>query len=375
MRETLAITLLLVLTLGWFSPAFLLLLAYAHRDRSQQLEVFCRHLASVVRQNLPIPGGLAALEADTSAGFARRCRRLRLALESGASLSKALQLFPRAFALPFVRAIEAAERTGNLASVLEEFAGSAQHRAELFSRVYGAAAYLVLLVSAWILPVSWIYVMPSFEKVFSDLGKPFPPLVQASRLYERYASVGVAFLGFGLLCIPAVGLVLDGPLLRRFLWLRWPLDLLQRCTPLAWSIARTTATIRFARMLALLLRGGTPMREAMELATRLEAQRVLDGRFRYFAALWGAGVSLADAARRAALPRSLVWMLDVGERNGDLPDLLDRCARHLEEDLRTRVERLRQVILPACVLFAGSVVAAHAFVTFESLIDLIRGMA
>lgn len=366
--------LVLILSGGGLAPALLLVMAYASRDRSIQLQVFCRSVASILRQNLPLPRGLAVLAGDTSCFFASRLRRIQQRLEAGAPLARALEEFPSAFPVPFTRAVGAAERTGTLAPVVDDLASALAIHTDMVSQVYLVVAYLIFVVCSSLFVMTRIYVLPSFEKVMSDLRMDWEPAFFLQTLQASLSTVA-ALLGFLLLCLPVFLRVADGRVARNLGWVRVPFDVVVRATPFVWGVTLRAGTVRFCRLLALLLRGGVPMREAMNLATGLEAQFFLAHRFDALRRHWEAGMPLGQAARSAGLPLSLVWILEVGERNGDLPDLLERSSASLEEDIRSWVERQRRTLFPLIVMFAGIAVGSQALMIFGYLNNLVRSMA
>ncbi|MBI5368337.1 MAG: type II secretion system F family protein [Planctomycetes bacterium] len=352
-------------------PLLLLLLAYVQRDRSVQLQVLCRHLAVALRRNLPLPGALAALAADTASGFARRLRALRTHLESGKSLGAALELFPAHFPRPFARAVAAGERCGRLEPVLEEFAESQEQSADFFSALYRSAAYFVFvaLLGYNLVQAHMTYVEPSFSRVLSDM----KVTLEAPDVSAWQAGVALGASGFCLvLILLPVARKLAGYGPAAVWWLRFPLDVVPRLIPYVWTLLCQAAAVRFCRVLALLLRGGVPMTEAMRHACALESDAFLRLRFGDFRARWERGETLGAAARAAGLDPGLAWMLGAGERAGDLPDLLGVCAAQLQERMRGRLERLRQSVHPILVLLAASIVATHVLVSFSRLAFITR---
>jgi type II secretory pathway component PulF len=71
------------------------------------------------------------------------------------------------------------------------------------------------------------------------------------------------------------------------------------------------------------------------------------------------GESLAWAARAVGgLPRTFTWGLEVGERRGDLPRILDELADLYTVELELTQEAFLALLGPVAIILVGNIVGA-----------------
>ncbi len=330
-------------------------------------ETFFRKLGLLLQGGLPILRALRALEGHGSLAAAAFCRALERDLQRGMSLSQVLARQKRQAGDLAAPLAEAGENSGQLPFVFQQLALFYQKKRENQKMILQACLYpaLVLCLALVITVCFCWWLLPLFGDLYASLGlqpgKGFQGLLAVQRFFQSQP----LFLLLG-------GLVLGG--LSLSLWKRRDRWLLS--CPLVSRQVRSFWEIRFLRLLALLLRGGLPLDQALPQAAGI----LPAGTFRIQAARLEravlAGSSLADAARQAPMLYSplTVEFIALGEESGQLPALLTEAAHILDQDFQSRLKNGKTLLEPALlVLLAGGCASLMALL-LSPLCDLLQGL-
>ena len=329
------------------------------RINSDTLARFCRLWSQSLAGGLDLNRTLATLERRFSdSGLGPALVAMRRSLKDGATLAEALEE-TGAFDSFFVSLMKVAEARGGYAETLRELADHYERRQRLIRTARGAliqpAIILVLAFGVVILVAT--LALPAFASLLTDLGDPngLPWISRALIALSGFMTV----FGWWLIPACAVGAVFLGRI-----WYATPpgkatLDALAARLPVFGGLARLIDKVRFSRSLSVLLDGGLPPDEALELTAgtlNLTGSRrivetlrdaVLDGEeispvLRIRAEDWW-GPELAD-------------VVENGEETGQLPEALARQAKIDENDLEQKVRNLSTLVKPLITIALGGLV-------------------
>lgn len=287
-------------------------------------------------------------------------------LYQGNSLSQAIERYPTIFPALYVATVRASERTGNLPEALGRYVVY-QAQADLVrKKIVSASIYPALLVAVGGLVVMFLlgYVVPRFARIFEDLGRDLPVLSRLlldwGRLVANHAPL------IGALVVSLV--IVIGYVLLRAETRSWLLDRLMTI-PAFGERMRIYQLARFYRTLGMLLRGGIPIIAALEMTSGL-----LQGRLRVQLADASLRVRQGERMSRAMESFGLTTavssrMLRVGERTGQMGEMMERIARFYDEEIARWVDwfvRLFEPILMMVIGIAiGGIVVLMYFPIFE----------
>ncbi len=148
-----------------------------------------------------------------------------------------------------------------------------------------------------------------------------------------------------------------------FLWSRtqqggYELDRLKLRIPMVGDTWIKFQTAQFARTMATLLGGGTPLVTALETAADSISSRLVASSVRQAAGHVREGESLhAGLAATSLTPTLALEMIEVGEASGALSPMLTSVAQFYEEETNMRITALLAIIEPAILVFMALVVA------------------
>jgi type IV pilus assembly protein PilC len=297
---------------------------------------------------------------------------LARAVESGVPLSVALRRLGSAVE-PFVAGmVDAGEQSGELPAMLDRAGATLVQRADTSHAVRRALSYPVTVLGvAGVVMLALVWrVVPLFAELFGSLGVPVPwptrLLLEVSAGLDQWGPVGV-------LTMSIAGLV----------WWKWSggrrgqrvwRGLLGRL-PIVGGVLRQSAVAGGCRMLAMLLRAGLPLTEAL-LTTAVCAEEP----GARMALLRLRRAVLKGDALRTALERDPWWPLlvvqcaSVGESTGRLDTMLLNAAETCERDLRHDLSRALALLEPAVMVLVGGVVGAMVVALYLPLLSLMQSV-
>ncbi|MGN6544326.1 MAG: type II secretion system F family protein [Aureliella sp.] len=335
--------------------------------RSRDVETALRQMALMLRSGLDLLGALAAAaDQSSSPALARILVRVGQSIKGGGALTTALARYA-AFPPIAVQLIGVGEQTGSLDSVLEQAAEQMAARRASIAEVRAALAYPVLVATAAIsIAVYLIFaVIPELQKFLSAMGRKLPRMTQSlvdlslwCQLHGSSLVIFAVMSAMGLIVLtqwPPARMVMDRWLLR---------------VPIIGGILRLAATATLAGSLAVMIRSGIKLVEALAIAERLQTNRFLAAQVvaAVEAVKRGKDFSQSLAARHGYAPM-LPRMVAVAERTGELGAVLDDVAKFCQAELRAKIKRLSMLVEPAIIVLAGGIIGYVYLAFFMALMS------
>jgi general secretion pathway protein F len=336
------------------------------------LVLFTQELLALLRSGISLVEALETLaEKDSRASSGPVLARLLGKLREGQSFSSALQSVPEAFPDLYMATVRASERTGNLPEALSRYVAYQTQLDGVKKHLVSASIYPVILVSVGGLVSLFLlgYVVPRFSHIYEDIGGDLPWLTQVLMAWGKFVEARGGMLLAGIVTAVA-GLVV---------WLRQPSarQLIARQVmriPAIGERVRVYQLTRFYRTMGMLLAGGTPVAQALtmvsglldqELRQRLEValKRVREGQ-PLSTSLDGQGLTTPVALR----------MLRVGERTGQMGEMMERIAAFHEEELARWVERFTRTFEPLLMAVIGVVIGGIVVLMYFPIFELAGSM-
>ncbi len=343
----------------------------SNRVKLKEIAVFSRQFATMINAGLTLLRSLAILSAQTSnTHFQTVIDQVRTDIESGSSLSQALNRHPKQFSRLYVSMIRAGETGGNLDRTLSDLATTIEKQVELRGKIRSAMTYpiMVLLLVTGILGAMLLFIVPIFKKMYDQLGGKLPAPTQLLISISNVVVHGAPFVVAG-----AVGLA--------FAYKRWvrtdtgraARDQLLLRVPIFGGLIRKTAMARFASTLSTLLSSGVPVLESLEITADTVSNVVV-----------AKGVhAVADGAKRGepltrpllehpVFPPMVTQMMAVGEETGALDSLLAKVANFFEEEVQRTVEALTSLLEPLLIVVLGGAVGSMVVALYLPMFDIIK---
>jgi general secretion pathway protein F len=140
--------------------------------------------------------------------------------------------------------------------------------------------------------------------------------------------------------------------------------------PLFGSVFRMLAVSRFSRTLATLLKSGVPLLKAMEIVRHVLDNAALSKVVEDASSSIREGESIALPLKRSGqFPPIVTHMIAVGEKSGQLEQMLENVARAYDSQVETRVTAMTSLLEPLIIVIMGGGVG---FIAFSILMPLIQ---
>ena len=317
-----------------------------------ELALATRRLATLLGSAVPVFEAVHALQEQEQPGELKNTLgRVRERLKEGNALARALAAEPHVFSESYVAMVAAGEATGALDSILERLAEFLEDQAAIRSKIATALAYpiLMLVVGSGVMVFLLSFVVPKIVVVFEQNRAALPFITVALMAVSHFMQHW-----WWLLVIVGSGLALLYDRLRHRPAFQVQRDRYILRLPLAGPLVQKLALARLGRVMGLLLASGVPMIRALEIAVEVVANRsyraVLD---QVKGELIEGGRLSASLARSPLFPPLVVHMIAVGERGGELEQMLTRVGAAFEKEFEAAITRGMALLEPLLVLGMG----------------------
>ncbi|MGA3266859.1 MAG: type II secretion system F family protein [Verrucomicrobiota bacterium] len=328
--------------------------------KTDEFAFFNQQLAAMLREGIPLEGALRRLCQEMRRGALRdELQALEADLAKGTPIADAL----KARQLPelYKRMMLVGVKSNDLPGALTMLADYFQRQNDVWTRLKSMLTYpLIVMFAAFlistVIALLWTCVIgPSFKDVFSGMGIGLPGATLLA--FATLRTIWIFPVVLGALFLLAVGMVFQPALRGKYLW-QLP--------------AFKEATVaRVASALAMLLKNGVPLPEAVGLVGQLESSAGAATDLREWGKRLAAGVAKFTeiATGNRMIPPMFVWV--VASAGEDLAAGFSRAAEIYQSRAMYRTEVALFSVLPAASLFLGTIVISQAFLVISMFLPLI----
>ena len=338
------------------------------RIKADDVAVATRQLAVLVNAGIPLVDALTALvEQVDHERLKRVLSTVKQRVNEGSTLADALAAHPKVFSNLYVNMIRAGETSGALDVVLFRLADFTESQARLRAKIVGTLTYpaAMVLIGAAVMGILFTVVIPKITKIFEDTKVALPWTTKlligtATFVHDWWWALGLAFAG------AVYGFVrwVRTPA-GKARWDVWVLD-----APIFGPLVRQVAVARFSRTLATLLKSGVPLLTAMDIVRNIVGNTRLAQVIEEARESIKEGESIAAPLKRSGeFPPLVYHMVAIGERSGELEDMLGNVANAYDAQVETRVAALTSLLEPIMIVVMG---VAVAFIVFSILMPILQ---
>ena len=234
------------------------------RVKAQDINIFTRQLASLVKTSVPILKALALISDQTENRTLKKVvADLEKGVKDGRMLSEAMTKYPRIFDSFYINMIKSGEKAGVLDEVLYALAEHGEEEQGIKREIQAAMAYpaLITVVGAGTVFVILTFFMPKLIQLFERMNQqlPLPTRILIGTSEFMSGNWPWFLLAFGFLAV-LLGRVQPGSK-KKFLF-----DTVKLRIPFIKKLVKHAEIAKFARTLSLLLKNGIPVYESLDLA-------------------------------------------------------------------------------------------------------------
>jgi general secretion pathway protein F len=343
-------------------------LALPKRKARFPATLFSIELLSLLEAGLNLVEALQTLAEKEASGERQEVLSAILAaIHRGEPFSQAVAALPRHFSPLYVATIKAAERTGNVPEALGRYIAYQEELDRVRKKIVSASIYpaILMVVGGLVLAFLMFYVVPRFARVYEDMAGTLPFFSKLLLAFGSFVGNHAFVLGMTLIALLGFGIwALARPETRS--WLNMQLWRM----PALGERMKVYQLARLYRTAAMLLRAGIPAVRALDMVRDLLAAHLRPQLARARKSIEeGKPMSAALGAVGLATPVAARMML-VGERSGDMGQMLAQIARFHDDEVARYVEWFTRAFEPILMAVLGLAIGGVVVLMYMPIFEL-----
>lgn len=329
---------------------------FPKRVKLKDLAIFSRQFATMISSGLSLLRALNILAEQTdNSKLAEAVKLVRDDVEKGASLSASMSKHPKVFNSLYVSLVRAGETGGQLETVLMRVADGLESDYKLRQQIKSAMTYPVVVfgLAIVLVTVMLVFIVPTFAGMFESLGGELPlPTKILLAVSEKAVILVPLALAAGIAGFIAYrrGRKNSEPFAYRS-------DRVKLRLPVFGDLFSKIALTRFSRTLALLLRSGVPVLQALDITAEATGNFVVARASKDVRESVREGQSIAGPLKQHdVFPPMVVQMISVGEDTGEVDEMLDKIADFYEAEVESTTESLTSLLEPVMMALLGGII-------------------
>lgn len=322
------------------------------RVAPRDIALMTRQLAVLLRAGMPLVEALTAmLEQVDKPALHSALYDIRDKVNGGGQLGDAMSAHPRVFSNLYTNMVRAGEASGTLEQVLVRLADLQEHQSKLRSQVYSSLAYPVFMgiFAFGVVIFLMMVIVPRITMIFQKQDMELPQLTQvmigASEIVGSYWWLAVLMI-FGTFTLWRTWI---GRPEGKKRWDRWKLRF-----PLYGGLHQKLVCARFARTLGTMLQSGLTMLPALDVVSKVLENAHVQTQMEDVKAGVRRGRDLAIPLKETGLfPPMMIHMIELGQRSGEIEDMLVKVADTYDEDVRLTIDALVGLMEPIIIIVMG----------------------
>jgi len=329
---------------------------FKQKIKTKEAALLTRQLGTLLKAGLPLMQALSTLIDQIDTPQVKKIFiEIREKVKSGMPFSKALSEHPSLFSRLYIQMVRAGEASGALDQVLARLAEYLEKKNRQRNKIWSTMAYPIFMVAIGIAVIVFLmmFVIPTITHIFVEMQQTLPLatliLIRTSEFLKLFwvplllitALVILAFRKYK--NTDSGGLFIDKTLLK---------------VPILGELIRKIDTARFAQTLRTLVSSGIPILDSLAIVKDVLTNRLLAGAVEDARHCIREGEDLAVPLKRAGVFPSMVTdMIAIGEKSGQLEEMLGNIAENYEDEVDMTINGLTSILEPVIILLMGVIVA------------------
>ena len=324
--------------------------------KPQEILIFCKQFATMLRAGLPVLNTLEMLEGQTSRPPMKKViATIKKDLESGNALSKCFEKHTKIFDTVVVNLIKAGEASGKLDTFLQKIVINLEKREKIKSQIKSALFYPGVLFSVAVLVTVFMLmnVVPTFVNMYEGMGMgddlPTPTAVIMSMSEFVRSSGGFFLLVFIILFIVGFKFLISKNYNVKKGWHKIMLKL-----PVFGNLINKSILAKVSLVLGNLNQAGVDLIESIDIAKSVTDNVIVIEALENIKKGVFSGETLTDLFNKEKIfPPTFSQLISVGEQTGSLDEMFGSVAIYYEEEFDVAVANLASLIEPIMIVFMG----------------------
>ena len=324
--------------------------------KPQEIMIFCKQFATMLRAGLPVLNTLEMLEGQTSGlPMKKVIQTIKKDLESGNALSKCFEKHRKIFDTVVVNLIKAGEASGKLDTFLQKIVINLEKREKIKSQIKSALFYPGILFSVAMMVTVFMLmnVVPTFVDMYENMGMgdelPTPTAVIMAMSEFVRSSGGFFLLVFIISFVLGFKYLVSKNYEVRKKWHQTMLKL-----PIFGNLIQKSILAKVSLVLGNLNQAGVDLIESIDIAKSVTDNVIVVEALENIKKGVFSGESLTILFNKEKIfPTTFSQLISVGEQTGSLDEMFGSIAIYYEEEFDVAVANLASLIEPIMIVFMG----------------------
>ncbi|MGZ6255193.1 MAG: type II secretion system F family protein [Candidatus Chromulinivorax sp.] len=320
----------------------------------KDLIFFTKQLGVMLRSGVPLLQALELLTDQFTGKLHSILVSIKDGIKEGSSLADQLENYPETFSTIYVQLVRAGEASGRLEQILDRLIDYLERRETLRKKISGAMFQPIFQLGFVFVIVLGLMttVVPNLVDVIGKASGKLPTstvilMTMSDYLVNHYMFLAELFLGF---------------LLLFFYWSttkngQYVLDYCKLKIPLIGYFSQMSAVVQFCSTLGMLLENGVNLAPALDIVCNIIENKIL------LTSLETAKEKIIKQGKitpflkeTKIFPPVAIYLINTGEQNGKLDEMLLLVARNYDEDLSELTDKLTSALGPIMTIVVGLIV-------------------
>ncbi len=340
---------------------------FLRRGNRKAVATFTKELSTMLNAGIKLTDALGVLTQQVSDPQLRAAvTEVRDKVVTGESIADSLAEYEQYFDLIYISMVRVGEVTGTLGQTLATIASYMEKRQRLETKMTTVMIYPIFLtlVCMVVVIVLMVWVIPKITEQLLKTGQELPwlttTLMKISALLTSWWVLAVIG-GIAAIILLYKHLVRTdrGAMLR---------DRVVLGLPGFGPLLKQRILQRFTSTLATLMGSGLSMAESLRVVSQVTGNRVMADAVKKSRERILSGSDIATPLRDSGvIDPSTAHMITVGEKSGELEQMLNMISDNLEASSDLVIERLSAIVEPVIIILMAFIVGIIVFATFMPL--------
>ena len=332
--------------------------------------MFFQQLSTLVNAGTPLLQAIQlAAQQNQSTKLRKTLEEIAARVSAGSSLNAAAANYPDVFEANWIGVIRTGEITGKMGAVLLELNKQIREARDTRRKIMGSLMYPIVLIVVAVSAVTvllWL-VVPTFAGMFRDMGAQLPGITQfvvdSSAFIVSYGIYILIGIGVFVFAVRQYAKTEGGR--RKFLGVGMGL-------PMFGELIVQMAMYRFASNIALLLKSGIPMLDAMSVLVGVfQTNPIYRDALERAKGRVAGGRPLAAALEETEIFTAMIAnMVRIGEESGQLPQVMEQIAPYYKEKMESLIGKVTKLLEPIVIAGMGVTVAGLMLAIYMPMFEM-----
>lgn len=346
-------------------------LSLGGKVKDKDIVVFTRQFATMIDAGLPLVQALEILSTQVeNKTLAKNLVVIKNDVEAGSTYADALRKHPKIFTELYANMVAAGESGGILDTILNRLAAYIEKSMKLKKQVKGAMIYpmVVSAIAVLVIAVIMIFVVPTFSKMFGQMGATLPMPTQLIMTMSNFLAGIGGLITLGVIIALIIALIQ----IRKTERGMRITDAILLKLPIFGILLKKVAVAKFTRTLGTLISSGVPILDGLDITARTAGNKVVEYAVQDVRQAVSEGKTLAEPLmKQKVFPPMVTHMIAVGETTGALDTMLNKIADFYDDEVDNAVSNLTAMLEPVLMVFLGGTVGFIVIAMYLPIFKLI----